>query len=172
MLLLILPEVNNHGVLGLRVISGHNLLPSISPRLFLPGSQAVVSVVNRVMNHSLAKHPHISHRSSVRAPQRSLDECPFKSERSHGVSESTPLRHRSSSIRSSSSRCFQPPPRHGGQPLLAILVDSGAFLDLRVERTDALADAHGTKRSSKEDSRREMCSLDFIITDPGRSVLV
>lgn len=148
--------LNNSGVLGLQLISGRNLLPSILPHLFLPGSRAVVSSVNHVMNHSLAKHPLISHHSSDSAPQLSLDERPFKSERSHGVSESTPLRHRRSSIRSSSSSCFQPNPRHGGQPLLAILVDSRAFLEFtsrEYQNVAALADAHSAKRSSKEDSR-------------------
>lgn len=147
---------NNFGVLGLQLIRGHNLLPSILSHLFLPGSRPAVSDVNHVMNHSLAKHPHIRHHSSVSAPQRSLDMRPFKSERSHGVSESTPLRHRSSSIRSSSSRCFQASPRHGGQPLLAILVDSRAFSGFTsrgYQNVAALADAQSGKRSSKKNSR-------------------
>lgn len=115
-----------------------NLLPSMLSLLFLPGLPAVVSVVNHVMNHSLAKHPHISQHSSVQAPQRSLEKCLFKSVCSHSVNESTPLWHRSASIRSSSTCGFQPSPRHGGQPLLSILVDSGVFLDFGVERTKTL----------------------------------
>lgn len=152
---------NNFGVLRLQLISGLNLLPSILSHLFLPRLRAVVSAVNHVKNYSLAKHPHISHHSSVSAPQRSLDERPFKSERSHSVSESTPLRHRSSSIRSLSSRCFQRSPRHGGQPLLAILVDSRAFLGLWVQRTKTLPLLQMLRAQSglQRRTRGEKCAL-------------
>lgn len=152
---------NNLEVLRPQLISGRNLQPSILSHLFLPGSRAVVSEVNHVMNHSLAKHAHISHHSKVSAPQRSLDERPFKSERSHSVSESTPLRHRSSSIRSSSSRCFQQSPRHGGQPLLAILVDSRAFLGLRGESTKTLplSQTLTAQSSLQRGTRGERCAL-------------